>query len=417
MLFEFYIWLIAQFALLAALVFVSGARLSQPMRLYSPPMWFLMFYALVFFLPQCFMPAFEFPLIGAYNVVKVQAINDVIATQKVLIAFLFAAVAGLALTARRAPARPTLQPLSASEAQIGLVLLVAGALATAAILATMNLNAARSAIVASNFGRILYALSFWLTLGYMILGAWCVRRRHWVLLLLLTAVLAALLLPLGGRGRILWPVAGLVAWSAISGCVRIKLGKLAIAVVVLGVTLQAMDPLLLYLKGYDNADQAMARFEEGLELRTWLFGRNFDAFHNLAVIVTEDRIDPSPAVLLHGAQESFMTTYFPSVAASGVGYPATLPGGLFLSGRITAVVGLGLLFGMMLGAVARLYANSRSELAVVVYCIAIPWLAHVGIAWLDSYLKMAALILPGVLLCRFLSRRRRHWYAAQPVRA
>lgn len=409
MLSEFYVWLVVQFALLCALVFMAGARFTAASRMFSPPMWFCMFYVLVFFLPQCFMPGFQFPLIGAYNVVKTQALPEVIATQKVLVTFLAAATAGLAILARKAPIIVSLQPLSDRELRAGLVFLTVGAIATGAILLTMNINAARSTIVASNLGKVLYAVSFWLTLGYMVAGAWCVRRRRWFLLIALTGFFAAALLPLGGRGRILWPIAGLVAWSAITGAAKVRIGKLLIAGIALGVILQALDPILLYYKGYDNAEQALARFQEGLELRTWLFGRNFDAFHNLAVIVNEDRIPNSAAYLLTGAQKPFMATYFPSVAASGVGYPATLPGGLFLAGRVTAVAGFGLFYGMVLGLVNRLYTRSRSELAIIVYCIAIPWLAHIGIAWLDSYLKMASLILPGVLLCFFMRRRRHAW--------
>ncbi|MEL6366397.1 MAG: hypothetical protein AAFQ16_00385 [Pseudomonadota bacterium] len=405
MLSEFYVWLIAQAVLLAGLVFSTGARFKHPARLFAPAMWFVLFYSLVFFLPQCFMPAFGFPLIGAYNVVQTEALEGVLSTQRVLIVFLVAVALGWFGTARHSPRFARLAPLSARDARFGLLLVVIGGLATAAMIATLNLNAARSTIVASNLGKVLYALSFWFTLGYMILGAWCIRRKRWFTLLILTGIFAAALLPLGGRGRILWPLAGLVAWAAITGSAKIRFGKIACAAVILAVVLQALDPILLYYKGYDSADQAVARFQEGLELRTWLFGRNFDAFHNLAVIVNEDRIPNSPLYLVQGAQQAFMTTYFPSVAAAGVGYPATLPGGLFLAGRWVGVAGLGLFFGMLLGAVSRLYVRSRSELAVIVYCIAMPWIAHVGIAWLDSYLKMASLILPGMLLCWLLRRR------------
>lgn len=409
---EFFIWLAVQAALLIALLLVAGCRLSAPARLFSPSAWFVLFYSLVFFLPQCFMPAFGYPLIGAFNVLETNALEKVILTQRVLVLFLICVSAGLALAARRAPIATYFAPLTARDARIGLLILLIGAGAVAVILATMNFNAARSTIVSSQWGRVLYALSFWFTLGYMILGAWCIRRRHWFLLLVLTAIFASALLPLGGRGRILWPMVGLIAWSAVCRVIRVRFAKIAVAAVLLGIVLQALDPILLYIKGYDSADQAIARFEEGLELRTWLFGRNFDAFHNLAVIVNEDRIPTSPSYLVNGAQQVFMTTYFPSVAAGGVGYPATLPGGLFLAGRWIAVAGFGFLFGLMLGMISRWYASSRSELSVIVYAIAMPWLAHVGIAWLDSYLKMAALILPGLILLYLMPTRSPSWRTA-----
>ena len=406
---EFYIWVFVQGALLFGLAAAGGVRFKSPTRLFSPVAWLILFYVLVFYLPQFFMPAFNFPLIGAYNVVSYGNIEGVVATQRVLVAFLAATTAGYVVSGTKPPAQAALAPIGAREARLGLVFLIIGGAAVAAMLLTLNPNSARSTIVASSLGKVLYALSFWYTLGYMMIAAWLIKKKQWLILLVLTGLFAAALLPLGGRGRILWPVAGLVAWTAITGTAKVRFGKLAVAAVILGIVLQALDPILLYYKGYDSADQAMQRFQDGLQLETWLFGRNFDAFHNLAVIVTQDRIPISPTYLIKGAQAPFMTTYFPSVAAGGVGYPATLPGGLFLSGRFVAVIGLGVGFGVLLGTVARLYRRCRTELAIIVYCIAMPWLAHVGIAWLDSYLKMAALILPGVLLCMMLPARQPHY--------
>jgi len=395
---QFYALVILQAAVLSILLLVQRIRPSGGVSLFSPIAWFILFYALVFWLPQLFMPSFGYTLIGAYNEIGTDQIDRIVRTQRVLSAFLVAFTVTFLATARRPPRRPDYAPLRRRDVRAATIIGLIGFLGVAAILAGLEPGRARSIIVASASGKLLYSVSYWYTLGYMVLAAWLLRRGNYLGLLVLTAVFAAALLPLGGRGRILWPLAGLVAWAGITGHARIRIWRLALTATVLGIMLQALDPLLLYLRGYDSADDAIARFQNGLELRTFLFARNFDAFHNLAVIVGEDRIPTRLTYLFNNSQAVFMRTYFPSVAWGGVGYPATLPGGLWLAGHLPVVVAGGLAFGLFFGWLSRLYRHLRSELAVVVYCIAMPWLANVGTSYLESHFKMAALILPGVAL-------------------
>jgi len=413
---EFVMLVLVQGAMLGLLAWAHRVRPSRPGALFSPAAWFMLFYLLVFWLPQLFMPAFDFTLIGAYNVIRDQQLERVIETQRVLTAFLVPFTLGFFLVARRPAGELGYQRLDGADRRAGLVALLAGCVGVVAILLGFDQSNARSIIVASSFGKMVYAVSFWFTLGYMVLSAWLISRKRYVLLLALTAVFASLLLPLGGRGRILWPIAGLVAWSAMTGHHRIRTWKLVAAVCVLLVLLQMLDPILLYWRGYDSADEAIERFQRGLALETMLYGRNFDAFHNLAVIVGEDRVPTRLRFLIDGSQAAFMTAYFPSVAWNGVGYPATLPGGLWLAGRLPAVLFGGFGFGLFLGFLTRVYRRLQSEFAVVVYCIAMPWLAHVGISYLDSFLKMATLILPGVLLA-ILRRRSNPMFNQLPVPA
>lgn len=395
---EFLFNVVVQFGLLSLLVLSRRIRVASPAGMFSPAAWFVMFYCLVFWLPQLFMPAFDFTLIGAYNIVQADQLPRIVETQRVLLAFLVPAVLLAILSGRRSPGEASFAPLSGGDLRIALVALLLGAVGVAAMLSGLNPDRARSMIVASLGGKFLYAISFWFTLGYMVLAAWLIRKRRYSLLVVVTAVFAAALLPLGGRGRILWPLAGLFAWAAITGHSRIRVWKIALSAACLGVLLQALDPVLLYLRGYDSAEQAVERFNSGLELETVLYGRNFDSFHNLAVIVGEDRVGTNLRFLFDGSQAAFMNAYFPSVAAGGVGYPATLPGGLWLAGRLSAVIFGGAAFGLLLGCLGRIYRRLGSELGVLVYVIAMPWLAHVGISYLESYFKMAALVLPGVAL-------------------
>jgi len=399
---QFLAFIVLQATLLGALLLAQRIRPSRGVSLFSPISWFVLFYALVFWLPQLFMPTFDYTLIGAYNDIKTGQIERVVQTQAVLSAFLVAFTAAFLATAQRPLERPEYATLRRRHVRAAAIVGLVGLLGVAALLAGLDPGRARSIIVASSAGKLLYSVSYWFTLGYMVLAAWLLRKSRYIGLLVLTALFAAALLPLGGRGRILWPLAGLLAWAGITGHARVRVWKLALAAAVLGILLQALDPLLLYLRGYDSADDAIDRFQDGLELRTFLFARNFDAFHNLAVIVGENRIATSLTYLFDNSQTVFMRAYFPSVAWSGVGYPATLPGGLWLAGHLPAVVAGGIVFGLFFAWLSRIYRRLRSELAVAVYCIAMPWLANIGTSYLESYLKMAALILPGIVLVRLL---------------
>lgn len=399
---RFYALVLFQALVLAILLLAQRVRPSEGHTLFAPVCWFVLFYALVFWLPQLFMPGFGYTLIGAYNEIETGQIGRITETQGVLTAFLSAFTVTFLATARRPLRSVDHAPLKRRDTRAATIVGLAGLLGVGAILMGLDPGNARSMIVAGTVGKLLYSVSFWFTLGYMVIAAWLLRRGQYGRLILVTAGFAAFLLPLGGRGRILWPLAGLVAWAGITGHTRIRIWKLAVAAIVLGILLQALDPVLLYFRGYDSADEAVERFRSGLELRTFLFARNFDAFHNLAVIVGEDRVPTSLAYLVNNSQAAFMRTYFPSVMWSGVGYPATLPGGLWMAGHLPVVVAGGLGFGLFFGWLSRLYRRLRSELAIVVYCIAMPWLANIGTSYLESHMKMAALILPGVGLIWFL---------------
>lgn len=405
MYFEFYTWVVVQGLVLAALLASNRTSMKSSSRLFAPVSWLVLFYSLTFWIPQLFMPLFDFTLIGAHNVIREGQLDRVIETQRALLGFLVPLSIGYFLIARPAPRRQSLVALSRRELRVGVLLVICGFVGVGAMIAGLDPTVSRSMIVASLPGKILYAVSFWFTLGYMLIAAWLIQKRRFTLLVIVTAMFAVALLPLGGRGRILWPIAGLVAYASICGYWRIRLWKLLVSAIGLWVVLQALDPILLYYRGHDTAEQALERFSSGLDLYAFLFARNFDSIHNLAVIVGEDRVPTNPRYLLGNAQQAFMGTYFPSVAWYGFGYPATLPGGLWLSGKWITLFGGGFFYGVFIGWLSRIYAGLKSELALIPYCIAMPWLCHIGIAYLDSYLKMTALILPGVLLARFYVRR------------
>ena len=408
MVLEFYTYLVLQGVLLALLMKSSGKywfSSSGNMALFSPVSWFILFYMLCFWLPQTYMQAFNFTLIGANNVIEEGRLSVVIETQKVLTVFLLLFFIGYKGVSKKAPPKTYFIPFSSAELSSACVLGAIGLAAVLLLLMQADFSRPRSHLVASNVGKVLYTLSFFLTFGFVVLSAFFLKRKNYFVLLVLIICASGILLMLGGRGRSIWPVAGLIVWASLAGHMKIKYWKMLAVMVLLIVLLQALDPILLYFRGYDSYDDAVQRFKTGLELKVFLFARNFDAFHNLAVVVGEDRIQPRLSYMFGGSQSVFMSTYFRSVWLNGVGYPATLPGGLWLVGKMTAVILGGLVFGLFFGCLSKIYSRFISEFEIVAYVVAIPYLAHVGTSYLDSYEKMLALVMPGLVMAVGMRKR------------
>ena len=222
------------------------------------------------------------------------------------------------------------------------------------------------------------------------------------------------LLLLGGRGRVIWPLVGIVAWAVTVGYLRISFIKGMAVAILCGVLLQTLDPLILYWNGYEDFDAAISRLKKDLSLGNLFLSRNFDSFHNLAVIVVENRIPADLSYLIFGCQTQFLMQYFPEVYARGVGYPATLPGALWIAGRYPLVIAGGFVFGIFFSFLTWIYSRLKSELEVVAYCVSMPFIAHIGTSYVDSYLKFASVIMPG--LCVALLMRNRTNRLARLVR-
>lgn len=289
--------------------------------------------------------------------------------------------------------------LSSPEFNFASIVGLVGLAATLFIIVAMDVNNPRSAIVSTIQGKLAYAGTYCMTLGFLVVAATCVKNKKFIWLLIIAAIFAGLLFQLGGRGRVLWPFVSLFSWASLTGNLKLNIPKVAIAAIILGIILQGMDPLLLYLRDLRTADTAWQEFNESLSISNFFFARTFDAFHNLAIVVNKDEIEHSWSYMFSGSQAVFMREYFPDVQRGGVGFPATMPGGLWIaSGRAGVIVG-GAAFGLLFGLITKLYNTAlHRESDLIVYVMAMPVLANIGTSWLDSYLKMFALIFPGLIL-------------------
>lgn len=402
---EFFLLLFLQAVLLALVLFRTGFSRKTGPVMFAPGAWFVLLFSFGFVIPQLILPYANFPLIGVDNRVFFDQVRDTVETQKFLIVFLMSFAVGFIPSCVRPPKEMNLVPISRPEKWVSILLGLTGLAAVGIILLRMNPNDPRSVIVASSIGRFLYGTTFWLTLGYIVVAAILLDRKRLVLLVALTCFFGFTLMLLGGRGRVLWPMVGIFVWGSVTGRIRVKLWKLISIFIVLGIALQALDPLLFFVRGHETLEQVWQRFLDKINFESFFLARVFDSFHNVAVIYRVDAIRPDWHYLLDGSQGAFMKTYFPRVAARGIGFPATLPGGLWLAGKYPAVVIGGAAFGVFFGILTRIYRNIRSEFELVVYCIAMPWLALVGGSYLESQMKMAAAILPGFLLALWFRKK------------
>lgn len=396
---RFYLLLLLQIAVIAVLLLTARVSKKNPVAFFSPISWFILFYLLVFLLPQLYMPSLNYPLMWTDRRVLFGQLDKITLTQEVLCLFLACFTVSYFATIPPAAEKRRYQSLTYSDANFGIVFGVIGLIATLYIIVGLNVAGPRSDIVASTPGKIAYALTFWMTLGFLIYAAISLKQERYIVSLLLAGVFAVLLFQLGGRGRVLWPFVSLFAWAFIMGIVKLNITKVIVVGALLAVILQGMDPLLLYLRDRKSADAAWQEFQGGLSVDNFFFGRTFDSFHNLAVVVVQDKIEHRWSYLFSGSQEKFMREYFPDVARGGVGFPATLPGGLWIAGAKRGVVLGGLLFGLLFGWLARVYRNGmHRESDILIYLMAMPVVANIGSALLDSYLKTFALIFPGAVL-------------------
>lgn len=396
----FYTLLLTQAALISLLAVSARISPKNPRAFFAPVSWFILFYLLTFLIPQLYMPGLGYPLIWTDRNVLFGDIEKILLTQKILCLFLMSFCIGYFLAFPKSAKIKPLMPINRSERTAGLLFYMAGAIATIGIILYLtNPNNPRSDIVSGRAGQILYALSFFMTLGFLIVCAFSIHLKRYLWVVVAAVVFAILLFPLGGRGRVLWPFVSLFAWAAAMGVVKLHLVRMTLVALVLAVILQGMDPLLLYMQEKRTQEAAVEEFVASLEVDQFFFGRTFDAFHNLAIVVNKDEVAHSWRYFFSGSQAAFMWNYFPDVARGGVGFPATLPGGLWLSAGYAGIAFGSFFYGLLFGLIARLYRNQvKKEIDLIVLLMFMPVVANVGTSWLDSYLKMFSLLFPGLLL-------------------
>lgn len=396
--------LLPQLALMGLLITLgaTGAR-NEMERALNPAMLLCFFYALWMLIPQVFVLTAEHPVIGLEHLSPTARAAATLPTQLCLCLFLGAVLIGYAAAlglldggghgARAQP--PPLRPALWVYAVLAYGLGIGAFYLLGRSFHAMPDGTMRSALVKNPTGQLLMAVSFFGSFGVAYLGAhlWLGGRR--LLPIALFLVYGYLVLQLGARGRILWPLvtAAMFVWGHRS---RISLSRVLVFAVVGLMLLTLMDPLVHGLR-YDDYERLREALSPAAMFQTLFYARNFDGFANLLFITHNDLIPVQPSLLWLGARDVYMETYFPGVYRLGVAFPTTIPGEFWLAGKAPLLGAMSLVYGFALGTLHLYLRHARNESQVWLYLLLVPWVTSVGGELVESLNKMIAACLPALL--------------------
>lgn len=408
----FLLQVLAQALALAAIMGLAGkprAKAWEAQWLFQPVNWLALWYCLQFGLTQLALWMHGFPLLGFEGYTAYARLEAAVHAQSLLVIFLCAALAGVVIgtfifrSSRRANYGALVTGdwdngrMGGAFKSLALFAFVSFGLAGLLFLASTFDGGARSALVKTPVGQVAYALSFAFSFGASVIAARQILRGRHLWGVVIIAAAGAALLVLGGRGRVLWPIVHVAVFVMLIKSARVRPLRLGLLLSVLFVLLSALDPLYLYLRG-EQLSSATERFLAALDVSRLFLQRTFDSFHNFALIVYRDAIPPDPSVLFGGSGRVFMGAYFSEVLARGVGFPASLPGELWIAGKWVGLTGGGLALGLLIAVLQRWYWGLRSESALWAYVVAVPMLTGIGYAYLDQTLKVVAAVTPTFVL-------------------
>lgn len=253
----------------------------------------------------------------------------------------------------------------------------------------------RSELVKTTGGKITTAISYFGNFAFAVLFVNAILNRKWPVAIVLVVVFGGAILMTGSRGRLMWPLV-LSAVMLMSYTGKVEFKKIIPAGLVGLMLLLLLDPLMKTIRSGDfNYVSDMLDFQAMFE--TMFFRRNFDGLSNLALAVHMDEAPKSLTYLFTGARDAFMTTYFPTTYAAGVGFGVSYPGWLFLTLGWPGLVIGGAAFGFVLGYIHSLLKRVRDIRLYWTYLFMMPWLCAVGGNFVESFDKMLAAIAPGIL--------------------
>lgn len=396
--------LLLQIGLLGLLIGLSasGAR-NELERVLNPAMLLTFFYTLWMLIPQVFALMPEHSVVGMESVPPAERAAATFRTQCYLVLFLgpllvgYATAMGLFRNTRPA-ALQVPPPMQATLWHYGLAAYAIGVCAFFILGRTFHSlpdGTMRSALVKTSSGQVLMTLSFFGSFGVAYLGAhlWLGGRR--LLPLVLFLVYAWMVLQLGARGRILWPLvtAILFVWGQRS---RVRLVPVIVFAVAALMFLSLLDPLVYGLR-YGDFDRFREALSPVVMFETLFYSRNFDGFASLLFLTYNDLIPADPRFLLGGARDAYMNTYFPGVYAMGVAFPTSIPGEFWLAGKAPLLGAISLIYGFGLGTLNQYLRGAQRESQVWLYLLLVPWLTAVGGELAESVRKMIAAGAPAVV--------------------
>lgn len=396
--------LLLQLGLMGLLMALASAGARNEMeRVLNPAMLLCFFYTLWMLIPQVFVLMSGHPVIGLEHLTPNARAAATLPTQIYLSLFLtavligYAAAMGLLGRPHAGPARqmPPLQPTLWAYALPAYAIGICAFFILGRSFHAMPDGTMRSALVKNPTGQLLMAISFFGSFGVAYLGAHLWLRGKRLLPIALFLVYGYLVLQLGARGRILWPLvtAAMFVWGQ-GG--RVRLSKVLVLGVLALMLLSLMDPLVYGLR-YNDFERLRTALSPTVMFQTLFYARNFDGFANLLFITHHDLIPEQPGLLFRGARDVYMQTYFPDVYRMGVAFPTTIPGEFWLAGKVPLLAAMSLIYGFALGAMHLYLRNATSEAQVWLYLLLVPWVTAVGGELVESLQKMIAACAPALL--------------------
>lgn len=396
--------LLLQLGLMGLLVSLSGAGARNEMeRVLNPAMLLCFFYTLWMLIPQVFVLMADHPVIGLEHLAPNARAAATLPTQIYLSLFLSSVLIGYAAALgllQGAHPNTVVQPPPLRAPRWGYAIFAYSMGICAFFILGRSFHAMpdgtmRSALVKNPTGQVLMAISFFGSFGvaYLVAHLWLRGKR--LLPIALFLVYGYLVLQLGARGRILWPVvtAAMFVWGQGRS---VRLSRVLVFGVVALMLLSLMDPLVYGLR-HDDFDRLRHALSPTVMFQTLFYARNFDGFANLLFITHSDLIPQQPGLLLRGARDVYMETYFPGVYRMGVAFPTTIPGEFWLAGKAPLLGAMSLIYGFALGSMHLFLRNARAESHVWLYLLLVPWVTAVGGELVESLQKMIAACMPALL--------------------
>ena len=403
--------LLVQLILIAGIIHLSalGGR-TLLHRVFCPGCWFAFFYVLWFFIPQ-FVTLFNDNFVLGYP----EATGEtVVQAQLYLAAFTLSVWAGILVFrglvdpgSRFAQANVPIRYLDGWDKTLLGLFYFAGLLATIYLGVTlMGSEGFRSELVKTPTGLAATAIAFFGTYSLAVIFGHATYDRRFIVAALAMAGLGSALFFTGARGRLLWPIALAIAYNwCRSGRVRLRY---VVGFALAGVlVLMLFDPLLNAMRDEServDTEELAARMSIS---RLYMEKRNFDGFANFTLISGRDIVEYQPRIFLTGGRQTFMETYFPGTLEMGVGFGTTVPGMCWLAGGIWGLLGGGLAYGGILGALGLWSKRIRQEPLMWSYLFAMTWMSAIGGNFQESLDKAVAMALPGFVWILLAPRRRK----------
>ena len=365
-------------------------------RYADPLTTFSLFYLLFFMLPQFYGWANSSFLVGYTGLAEHREAAFVNA-QVVLCAFLILVWAGASLVKKPnievTPAdieRFTVEPTRFQLVVLG-ALFLAGFFSYVELGQTLQeIDGFRSELVKTTRGRILTTIAFAGNFACAAFLTLFIEKKQYARALLLIGLFGSAVASTGSRGRLMWPI---LIGIVVAGRFRPNLNKSVLAALgtVFVAVLVLLDQITANIFGGRERD---VDFDIGILFTK----RNFDGFPNFALIFDRSRQEPELSRLATGASQDFMNEFFPEILQAGVGFGATTPGWLFLSGGLVGLLILSAGFGITLGLFGRWHARARGRWAATTYLFAMSWYTAVGGNLVESLDKMIAAMAPGFVM-------------------